>query len=248
MNYGKFCLLSFAINNYRGADNDLRGCLNDQQDFAEKLRSLFPNISLKLVQDEDCKKTRFVSEIRASFVAMPTGVLIIQYSGHGTYVKDVHGDDEDGFDEGLYFRDGVLIDDNINALMEEKPAGLLVVFLFDSCFSDTVTRRIDDYKKGRFLASEIMPEQYNVKKKFNSAPVNWIAFSGCGEHQTSADAYIDGRYNGAFTFYAVKTLQKGLTYKQWYSKIREHLPSTEFDQIPGLDGPEELLNRIVFEY
>ncbi|MDO9111692.1 MAG: caspase family protein [Desulfatirhabdiaceae bacterium] len=32
-------------------------------------------------------------------------------------------------------------------------------------------------------------------------PANHVLFSGCRDNQTSADVYISGAYNGAFTYY-----------------------------------------------
>lgn len=139
-----------------------------------------------------------------------------------------------------------------NAINVLSP-GATVLILADSCFSGTVTRGmgIVDQKystKNRFYNSGL-PKRNNIRTKLFKAQGNarWIVISGCGEHQTSADAYINGKYVGAFTCYAILTLQKGMTYREWFSGIRKYLPSTNFDQCPTLEGPEELLNRKVFE-
>jgi len=44
--------------------------------------------------------------------------LVVWYSGHGSYVRDVHGDEEDGVDETLYLYDGNLVDDDINSILQ----------------------------------------------------------------------------------------------------------------------------------
>lgn len=38
-------------------------------------------------------------------------------------------------------------------------------------------------------------------------PINHVLFSACRDNQTSADAYIGGSYNGAFTYYFCKHLR-----------------------------------------
>jgi hypothetical protein len=76
--------------------------------------------------------------------------------------------------------------------------------------------------------------------------MKWITFSGSGEHQTSADAYIDGRYNGAFTHFALKALKAGITYKQWAQYVANLLSASRFKQVPQIEGNEALLNNLVF--
>ena len=71
--------------------------------------------------------------------------------------------------------------------------------------------------------------------------------SGCGEHETSMDAFIDGRFEGAFTHFALATLKKGMTYRQWHAEIIKYLPGTKYEQHPQIEGPDYLLDRKVFE-
>jgi hypothetical protein len=37
-----------------------------------------------------------------------------------------------------------------------------------------------------------------------------------------------------------------MTYRQWFAEIRKYLPSQDFEQVPMLEGPGYLLDRIVF--
>jgi hypothetical protein len=128
--------------------------------------------------------------------------------------------------------------------------GTTVIILLDSCFSGTATRNVTDPAlkiKSKFV-QPILPIRPVVGKKlFKSADdINWIVISGCGEHQTSADAYINGRYNGAFTYYALKALKEGQTYQEWFTEITKYLPGNGFEQAPELEGLSGLLNRKVF--
>lgn len=43
--------------------------------------------------------------------------LVLWYSGHGSYVKDYSGDEEDGLDETIFLVDGHLIDDELNKIL-----------------------------------------------------------------------------------------------------------------------------------
>jgi len=233
-------LLSFAINNYPGSANDLNGCINDQKNIVSKL----PDFFVRTFKDSEATIARFVSEVGAVVSQAKEGdKIVIHYSGHGTYVADKSGDEADGYDEAIYLYDGALIDDKINEVLQKIPNGVTVVILLDSCFSGTATRKLS---RPRFIQTErALPKK--VRKRFlRSNEIKWIVFSGCSENQTSADAYIGGEYNGAFTYYAMKALNRSFTYEQWYNEIRKYLPSKSFDQIPTLEGPADLLTKIVF--
>jgi hypothetical protein len=131
-----------------------------------------------------------------------------------------------------------------------KPGGVVCV-LADSCFSGTITKFMGliaqaDYKRNRFHATPGVIVQPRYAPLFsNRGDLRWIVISGCGETQYSADAYINGDYYGAFSYYAFKTLRPGLTYRQWYNQIRTYLPSTKFEQIPSLEGPDNLLDQVI---
>ena len=237
--------LLFAINAY-GGGNDLNGCINDQKDLEAKLNAQFPGFDIRKFKDSEVTTDRFMSELEGSIAVLKEGdVLLVHYSGHGTTVLDRDGDEQDGEDEALYLKNGVLTDDRIGKALEKIPSGAKVILMFDSCFSGTITRAV---KKAKFIPNPELAGK-RLKRKRHLAVrsgMNHVVFSGCSEDQTSADAYISGRYNGAFTFYALLTLQPGMTYNTWFGNIRIHLPNKSFDQIPTLEGPEDLLTQTVF--
>ena len=88
-------------------------------------------------------------------------------------------------------------------------------------------------------------EHVRIKRKFYDY-MSWVVLSGCAENETSCDALINGVYNGAFTYFAMHTLLPDMTYKTWHQKIREFLPSRDFDQSPTIEGPDALVNKKVF--
>ena len=58
--------------------------------------------------------------------------------------------------------------------------------------------------------------------------------------QTSADAYISGAYNGAFTYYFCKTIrdvQGAITRAELLKCLRASLKHEGYDQIPQLECP-----------
>lgn len=204
-NLNKRALL-FAINNYTGSANDLKGCLNDQKDFAAKLEALWPG-------EYDIRK---FSDSAATCEC---------------YKREV-----------------------ANAIALMHPGGLVNV-ISDSCFSGTNTKFISTNPtlvRNRFFLKPDLPPRRKVNIQFakgNGSPMKWLAFAGCQENQTCADAAFNSRPNGAFSYYFLKALRKGMTWKDLESNVRAYLPSKalEFDQEPYLEGPDQLAYRVIGE-
>jgi hypothetical protein len=66
-----------------------------------------------------------------------------------------------------------------------------------------------------------------------------VLLSGCQDTEYSYDATFNNRPNGAFTYFALKTLESlasGATYSQWHKEIRKSLPNRLHPQTPNLLG------------
>jgi len=76
----------------------------------------------------------------------------------------------------------------------------------------------------------------------------WVIFSGSGEFQTSADAFFNGRANGAFTYFDLRSYNCESTYREEYDNIRKYLPNLKegFDQAPELSGDVSKFGNEVF--
>ncbi len=76
--------------------------------------------------------------------------------------------------------------------------------------------------------------------------MKWLHLSACGEHQTASDAYFKG-YEGALSHYLWKSLERGITYRELFARVRNYLPSKDFEQTPVAEGPDYLLDRVLFD-
>ena len=88
------------------------------------------------------------------------------------------------------------------------------------------------------------PPSSTAKKRAASASKEAVAgahhmlWTGCKANETSADAYFNGRYNGAFTYYFVKVMRdtkNKLSRKDVIAKMRT-LMKSKFAQNPQLEG------------
>ena len=241
--------LCVGINDYPGTNADLWGCVNDAIDLKEKFEQKgFEVINLC---DEDATKEKIISTMENIIAQLSNGdQFIFSYSGHGTYVNDTSGDEEDGFDEALYTYNGPLIDDKIGEVLDTIPRGVKTWVIFDSCFSGTATRIEGHTWRRKFIA----PQDYNpnipVKSRFKEMEgFDWVFFSGCDVYEYSYDAYIDGRYNGAFTRYLLWSIDMSSadpTFEEVYKILRTYLPSDDFPQTPQIEGKEENFQLKIF--
>jgi hypothetical protein len=193
--------------------------------------------------------------------------VIITYSGHGTWVPDTSGDEPDNRDEALCPHDinsgNALLDDEIQQLFARRASGVKIVLISDSCHSGSVIRwagpsadtqgpRARFLPPAAWLPADRLPRAANgeilARRETRSARLGGMALAGgdlllagCADTEYSYDANFGGRPNGAFTYYALKTLPTlpaNATYTDWYKAICNYLPSSNYPQSPQLFGPK----------
>jgi hypothetical protein len=74
--------------------------------------------------------------------------------------------------------------------------------------------------------------------------------AGCRDNEYSYDAVFAKRPNGAFTFVALRALRllnAGATYADWYKMIRRGLPSEDYPQRPQLGATRTQRKWVIFE-
>jgi hypothetical protein len=233
-------VLHFAINNYPGSQNDLNGCINDQIDFEAFINANYPDFVVEKFKDSEVTWQRLHDEIRNHIVALKQGdILVIGYSGHGTYGPDAT--EENGNREGLYPYDGkVFWDDDFRELLDLIPEGAKVYIFLDSCFSGGSTFIRNSYIKNRFMPLGDYEKKPKTRRMLRSENMNYLLFAGCTEEQTCADAYIENRYNGAFTYYLIRAWNKEINNSTWNYLTASGLYKGRFEQTPKLLGNEAM--------
>ena len=91
------------------------------------------------------------------------------------------------------------------------------------------------------VSSELRRSSRSMRKAKDivNAELPEVLITGCRDTQTSADAFINGRFNGALTFALVEAIRKSkgrLTYRQWHDRAAEVLKARKFEQVPQLEG------------
>ena len=222
--------------NYSNTPYQLNGCLHDVTNMRSLLVSNGYSHITTLI-DSDPKriptKQRILQELK-NVVSSKSSELFIFYSGHGSRVKDMNQDEQNGMDSVIVPSDfktnGFIIDDELLSII--KNITCKCTLLFDSCNSGTVCDLQWSFQyqnKDTYVRS-----QNNV---FSIANPNIFMFSGCRDSQFSADSYSleEQEPVGAFTNALIQVLRAKRHNVQivlLYRDVCNYLTSGGFGQNP----------------
>jgi hypothetical protein len=260
--------LFVGINKFANyAQFTLNGCVNDAKDMAALYKDLlgFKASEMTMLTDAQATKANIMANLKAMVADAKAGklnYLVFSLSSHGTQMNDTSGDEPDGKDEAFVPHDiaeksgswdpaHIISDDEFHDLFVQLPDNVLLEVYLDTCHSGSGLRGAEfglHAPRARYIAP---PEhEFGTKTakmrgfKLKRAEEKAIAgqhhmlWTGCKANETSADAYFNGRYNGAFTYYFVKVTrdtQNKLARKDVIAKMRA-LMKGQFAQNPQLEG------------
>lgn len=191
--------------NYPNTDNTLRGCGNDarhlndlfiQQGYTTTVlcdaAEAFPP-GYNLIAPTKANIVRILTQIMKD--SQPGDTILLTYSGHGTQLAAKQGAIElDGKTECLLPADALfaenmsrmvdflLTDIELRAILDGLNPGASYVGITDGCHTGSIFNFED-----------------NLDPQTRDLPKGYAAISGCQDNQTSADAHLDGIYQGALT-------------------------------------------------
>lgn len=244
----------------------LQGCVNDAKDMAALCKSLlgFKASEVSVLTDAQATKANIMAKLKAAVADAKAGKLnyiLFSWSSHGTQMTDKSGDEPDGMDEAFVPYDiaekagdwdpaHIISDDEFHDLFQQLPGSALLEVYLDTCHSGTGLRGAEfslHAPRPRFVAppggqgavKQRAVAGFALTRAAEEAPAtNQILWSGCKSNQTSADAYFNGRYNGAFTYYFVKTMtatQNKLARTAVVQQMRSAMAG-KFSQVPQLES------------
>lgn len=157
----------------------------------------------------------------------------------------------------------VISDDEFNALFKKLPPNVKLEVFLDTCHSGTGLRALDPekllsmylYDKNQPVKFRYLPQpsammidlsrslQAQRTRTFDmpkpAQDSNRMFWAACKDSQTSADAFFNGRPNGAFTYFYLQTarsLKGGSSPQQILSKVVASLKAAGYDQDPQFDS------------
>jgi len=260
-------MLLVGVNEYSDPRNNLAGCVNDVLDVQNTMRVLgIPRTQIRILTDFRATKANVMKQLDWLVKDAKEGdVLGFYFSGHGSYVTDVDGDEHsDGVDEVILptdfsFRDKTYItDDELHAKFTgATPPGVRCEIILDSCHSGTGSRSLTtsqlptgDIATARFLPppmeyqvafNDIIPSQtkfnYIGGKAVEKGQHN-VAWYACQDYQVAWEMYINGQVRGCFTQSLMEILRRSNGNKprgDVYNLLRNHFLKQRYQQTPGLD-------------
>jgi hypothetical protein len=243
--------LCVGINKYSDTRYTLNGCVNDAKDWGALLESRGYQVTYLI--DGDATRSNMVSALTEQVSRLGyRDRLVFTYSGHGSWIPDQSGDEVDGRDEALVSQDlRLILDDDLYPILSSRAYGSRVTTISDSCHSGTVTRGLVDLfdaREGldtpRFISPallDVAPYE-DIVTAAKSGAVKSISrntgvlLAGAKDDEYSYDTSFNGRPNGALSRFAIDAFSSGLTYQQWFTALRNSLPSGDYPQTPQLGG------------
>lgn len=146
--------LLVGVNDYAPAGAggpDLRGCVNDVRDMATTLNALgivpARPANMQIITDARATRANIMNGLKWLVTGAKRGdVLVFHYSGHGSQMPDLSGEEADRKDETLcphdYATAGMIKDDDLRSAFSTLPAGANLDVILDSCHSGTGTREL----------------------------------------------------------------------------------------------------------
>lgn len=230
---GRKTALCVGINRYPTAP--LNGCVPDAKAWAVMFKKLGFEDPILLL-DERATRASIVENLSLLVTSSKPGdVIAFQYSGHGTQLPDMSGDEADGDtpkqDEAIcpydFASGNFLIDDDIGEIFNLLPAGVNFTCFMDCCHSGTISRfaigatlgahktQLDE--RPRFIvASEELLEAHRRfregigrKRSMGSGGPNLmkeVVYSAC----LSSEVAWESGGHGEFTVRALRVLQSGI--------------------------------------
>lgn len=194
----------------------------------------------------------------------PDHDLVITWSSHGVQTADPR--EPDGIVEALCPTDcmmdwprNLITAYDLAALFRQARDGVRILLIADACHSspppsDTgYLTRNPHPTKARSLITEhaAHPTPGQAVRSIAAPGGEWkrtAILTGCASHETSADAFIDGSYQGAMTASLIACAERNsvVELRDLYRAILGSVKSAGFRQTPALQGPECLLRHAWF--
>lgn len=216
--------LCVGINQYSGGVPALNGCVSDAMLWKATLESL--GFQITLLTDEAATRHGILTSLQQLVESSRSGdVIVFQYAGHGTQLRDINGDEamqdeRDTLDEAFvpvdFGQSACIIDDDIAAITAQLPSGVNLTHFIDCCHSGTISRMMAGARtlrqgipsRSRFVAATPLMEQLNENLRSqlpkNSRAISEraqrdILFSACTSHQTAKEHGTQGDFTKAAT-------------------------------------------------
>lgn len=248
---GRRIALCMGVDAYPDPQHRLAGCTNDARAWTAALQA--QGFDVHLLLDAQVTREAMKRELIQLMKQSRSGdVIVVQFSGHGTYIPDSDGDERTKNDQAFcpvdFASGALLLDDDVRQLIDQwLPAGVNLTFFPDCCHSQSNTRVALAGAKARLVRPTL--ELIRAHERFRGGKgrgrskdkplMRHVSFAACKDEELALE--LDG--NGEFTRRALRVLRlQGLTNDDFLQAVRADFgPSPR--QNPQLDCAEPMRGR-----
>lgn len=229
---------------------DLRGPIEDirmAKSFLERIG--FRDEDVKILENRNAKRDDILREIDEWLInsTRQGDIVFFYFTGHGTQVPDLNGDERDSMDEALCAWDlvpvgahsieraGLILDDELGQKFRNL-TGRRVIAIIDSCHAESTTTRGLESKKVNTLKKRYVPIELNIDNRRGirlreipvapDIPEGQIFFFSSKEDQISFELlFNDNRYHGVFSYSFFQNIQnnQNLSIRRIFERIRNFM-------------------------
>lgn len=259
--HGRHALL-IGIDQYPNfpRQNQLHGCVHDITAMGRVLTEhfRFPPANLQWLVNGEATRDGILSAMGQMLDTVDDDeVVVVHFSGHGSQVLDIDGDEADGYDETIVpydsgrgnSRNRDITDDEIGVwlrrLGERTPR---VTLIFDSCHSGTITRDPFAARVRRLPLDPRPPTQppwSPAGSARGSAGERYTLFAACRDDESAHEmspAATGGVEHGALSFHLCRELVRsraGMPCREIFERVAAQITACFRHQHPQLEGAWE---------
>lgn len=252
-----------GVDEYRSSGvRNLAGCVND----VELMKTIlvgkfeFAPENVLVLRNDQATRAGILRAIRSHLIeeSQAGDITVVHFSGHGSQMIDVSGDELDGMDETIVPHDSRqgdvfdISDDEINGLMrqlsEKTPH---VAFILDSCHSGSAARAAEVGNVARQTPPDCRqppsPEQFAQGGRglaegpddFRLPGSNYVLISGCKANELSNETAFGNQRHGAMTYFLARALRAAgdqVSYRDVMEPVKADVSARFPAQHPQMEG------------
>ena len=232
---------------YRGKSHYLPGCIYDVNKMESFLKQRYPNLpkeNITIMTDihgEKPTKSAILHNLKELVKKgdVDGSTLIFHFSGHGSQVPDLDGDEIDHMDECLiplgnvYSLFDVIIDDELHEIVKKLSSKSKMFILTDCCHSGSCFDLEYAYKTRLEIWQKSTESMESTQE---SQLPNIVKLSGCKDNQTSASIKHANKWKGALTLAFIDTLSRHgkKTWEEMFRDVTLYISTMKLTQRPVL--------------
>lgn len=228
---GKKLALLVGIDAYAPPVTPLHGCVNDVEVLKTTLvgKFDFPPENVTILRNGEATRAGILRALDELIDRTGAGdIVVFHYSGHGSRMRDVSGDEADHWDETIVPQDsrtnGVfdISDDELNSRLTELAGKTRnITFILDSCHSGTgsrggaLVRQVEDDLRTPPPAPLSAARGLEGASDLRPLDADYVLIAGSAAGELSNELDVNGHRHGALTWFLTQALENASPGATW---------------------------------